>query len=108
MDKLVTDFLMMCRRCGRGFICESLGRNALELASWLPSVIVTLMGGACSVYGRYYEKCVQNCTVKPKGKRPLGRRRSRWEDIRIYLMKIVGKIWTGFNWLSVGTSGELL
>jgi hypothetical protein len=38
---------------------------------------------------------------KPEGKRPLGRR--RWVDnIKI------GLIWTGLNWLRIGTSGELL
>jgi hypothetical protein len=31
---------------------------------------------------------------KPEGKRPLGRRRHRWEDnIKIYLQKV--EVWTG-------------
>jgi hypothetical protein len=35
-----------------------------------------LMGGACSKYGGEERVLV----MKPEGKRPLGRSRSRWED----------------------------
>jgi hypothetical protein len=48
---------------------------------------------------------------KPKGKRPLGRPRCRWEDgIRMNLREIdwVGGVRIGFNWLRLGTGGELL
>jgi hypothetical protein len=47
---------------------------------------------------------------KPKDKRPLGRQRRRWEDgIRIDLRDIVwGGGWIGFDWLRMGTDGELL
>jgi len=46
---------------------------------------------------------------KPEGKRPLGRPRRRWEDnIRMDLGKWSGKVWTGFIWFRIGTSGRLL
>jgi hypothetical protein len=39
---------------------------------------------------------------KSEGKRPLGRRRRKWEDnIRMDIQKIE---WTGFNWLRMETS----
>ena len=37
------------------------------------------MGWSCSAYGGD-ERCVQGWWGKPKGKRPLGRPRRRWED----------------------------
>jgi hypothetical protein len=41
-----------------------------------------------------------------EGSRLLGRRRHRWEhNIR---MEIGLEVWTGFIWLRIGTSGELL
>jgi hypothetical protein len=41
--------------------------------------------------------------------KPLGKRMRRWEDnIRMYLRKIDGKLWNGFIWLRIGTSGGLL
>jgi hypothetical protein len=48
---------------------------------------------------------------KPKGKRPLGRPRRRWEDgIRIDLREtgLGGGVWIGFDWLRTGTGGGLL
>jgi hypothetical protein len=46
---------------------------------------------------------------KPEGKRPIGRPRRRWEDnIRMVLRKYGGKLWTGYIWLRIGTSGGLL
>jgi hypothetical protein len=46
---------------------------------------------------------------KPKGKRPLGRKRCRWEDgIRIYLKEIGFGVWCEFNWLRIGAGGGLL
>jgi hypothetical protein len=43
---------------------------------------------------------------KPEGKRPLGRPRPRWVDnIKMDLREIV---WTGSNWLRIGTSESLL
>jgi hypothetical protein len=32
----------------------------------------------------------------PEGKRPLGRNRRRWEDIKMDLKQPGGKAWTGF------------
>jgi hypothetical protein len=49
------------------------------------------------------------CTVgKPEGKRPLGRPRHRWEDIKMYLREIG---WGGMDWIDLAqdrTSGGLL
>jgi hypothetical protein len=46
---------------------------------------------------------------KPKGKRPLGRPRRRWEDgIEMDLRKIGWGVWSGFTWLRIGTVGGLL
>jgi hypothetical protein len=46
---------------------------------------------------------------KPKGKRPLGRHRRRWEDIiRMDLSEMGGKVWSGFTWLRIRTSDGLL
>jgi hypothetical protein len=46
---------------------------------------------------------------KPEGKRPLGRPRRRWGDgMRIDLREIGCGVWIGFDWLKIGTDGELL
>jgi hypothetical protein len=47
---------------------------------------------------------------KPKGKRPLGRPRCRWEDgIRMDLKeRLAWGVWIGFDWLRIGTGGGLL
>jgi hypothetical protein len=47
---------------------------------------------------------------KPEERKTLGRPRRRWADnIRIDLRgSRVGKLWTTFIWLSIGTSGGLL
>jgi len=45
--------------------------------------------------------------AKPVGKTPLGRSRCRWENIRMHLREIGGKVWTGFIWHRIGTSGGL-
>jgi hypothetical protein len=45
----------------------------------------------------------------PKAKRPLGRCRCRWEEnIKMDLREIGIKKRTGFCWLRIGSSGELL
>jgi hypothetical protein len=64
------------------------------------------MGGTCSTYGEksnVYRVLVR----KTEGKRPLGRRRGRWEDnIKMDLQGegCVGA-WTGSSWLWIGTGG---
>jgi hypothetical protein len=46
---------------------------------------------------------------KPEEKRPLGRPRHRWVDnIKMDLREIGWMLWTGSNWLRIGTSGGLL
>jgi hypothetical protein len=44
---------------------------------------------------------------KAEGKRPVGRTRRRWDDIRSDLGEIGWKVWTGFIWLRIGTTGGL-
>jgi hypothetical protein len=40
---------------------------------------------------------------KPEGKRPLGRRRRRWEDgIKMNLREIGWGVWSGFTWFRIG------
>jgi hypothetical protein len=46
---------------------------------------------------------------KSEGKRPPGRPRRRWEDgIRMNLRETGLGVWIGFDWLRIGTGGELL
>jgi hypothetical protein len=48
---------------------------------------------------------------KPKGKRPLGKPRRRWEDnIKINFRDVGwdGMVWNGLIWLMIKTSGRLL
>jgi hypothetical protein len=46
---------------------------------------------------------------KPKGKRPLGRPRCRWEDgIRMDLGRLAEGMWSGFNWIRIGADRGLL
>ena len=42
---------------------------------------------------------------KPEGKRPLGRPRRRWEDIKMDLQEVRCGAWTGLIWLRIGTGG---
>jgi hypothetical protein len=45
---------------------------------------------------------------KPKGKRPLGRTRHRWEHVIRMDLEGTGWVWSGFNWLRKGDGGGLL
>jgi hypothetical protein len=46
---------------------------------------------------------------KPEGKRQLGRPRCKWEDwFGMDLGEIGWGVWIGFDWLRIGTGGELL
>jgi hypothetical protein len=43
---------------------------------------------------------------KPEGKRPLGRPRSRCENILRLIFRTYGvRVWTGLSWLRIGTGG---
>jgi len=42
---------------------------------------------------------------KPEGKRPLGRTRRRWEDIKMDLQEVGYGAWTGLIRLRIGTGG---
>ena len=53
------------------------------------------VGGACSMYGGQ-QRCIQGFGGKPKGKRPIGRSRHRWENnIKKVLQEVEceGKDW---------------
>jgi hypothetical protein len=46
---------------------------------------------------------------KPRGRRPLGRPRNRWEDgIKMNLREIGWGVWNGFTCLRIGNVGRLL
>jgi hypothetical protein len=46
---------------------------------------------------------------KPEGKSPFGRPRRRWEDgIGMDFREIGLGVWSGFDWLRIGTDGGLL
>jgi hypothetical protein len=46
---------------------------------------------------------------KPRGSRPLGRPRLRWEDnIKIDLREVGRGAWTALIWLKIGTDNRLL
>ena len=46
------------------------------------------MAGACSVYGGE-ERLIHGCSGRPKGKRPRGRLKRRWEDnIKVDLQEV--------------------
>ena len=53
------------------------------------------------------DRRVQGFGVEPKGKRPMGIPRRRWEDnIKLNLQEVgFGGIWTGSSWLRIGTGG---
>jgi hypothetical protein len=66
------------------------------------------VGGACGTHGTGRNVC-RIVVGKPEGRRPLGRRRRRWEDgIRMDLEEIGWGVWRGFTWLRIGTVGGLL
>jgi hypothetical protein len=54
------------------------------------------------------EKCKRFWWETPKGKRPLGRQRCSWEDGIKMLRETGWGVYIGFDWLRIGTSGELL
>jgi hypothetical protein len=43
-----------------------------------------------------------------KGKKPYGRPKRRWEDIRMDIREVRWELWTGFKWLRTESSGVLL
>jgi hypothetical protein len=65
------------------------------------------MGRACSTHGEK-RNAYRNLVGKPEGKRPLGRRRHRWEDNIRMDFKRDRTGWYGLIWLRIGTSGGFL
>jgi hypothetical protein len=45
---------------------------------------------------------------KPNAKRPLGRPRHRWENIKMDLLEVGWGAWTGLIWLRIETGGRVL
>ena len=46
---------------------------------------------------------------KPEGKVQLGRPRRKWEyNIKMDLQEVGYRVWTGLNWLRIGTDGRHL
>jgi len=45
---------------------------------------------------------------KPEGKRPLGRPRRRWMDVRTDLQEVGCGMWTGLGWPRIETGGGRL
>jgi len=67
------------------------------------------MGGACSTYGGERGGVCRVLVGKPKGKRPLGRPRQRWEDnIKMDLQEEEWGAQTRLFLLGTGTGGRLL
>jgi hypothetical protein len=68
------------------------------------------MDRACGAYGGEERRDVYRVLMgKPKGKRPLGRPRCRWEDnMKMDLQEVGCGVWTGSSWLRVGTGGRHL
>jgi hypothetical protein len=56
------------------------------------------MNGACSLYEERRGVC-RVSVGKPEGKRPLGRRRDRWEDS--IMMNIKEVRWGGVVWINL-------
>jgi hypothetical protein len=67
------------------------------------------MGEAPSKHGRQ-EKCTQSIVGIPQRKRPLGRRKSGWQDdIKVYLKNMCGvRIWAASIWLRIRTNFGIL
>jgi hypothetical protein len=62
-------------------------------------------------WNRYLRNAYRVLVGKPEGRRPLGRPRCRWMDnIKMDRREIGwdGMVWTGSNWLRIGTSKGLL
>jgi len=66
------------------------------------------MGGACIAYGG--RRIVYRDLVgKPERKGPLGKPRCRYGDnFKMDLQEVGRGVWTGSNWLRVGTGGRHL
>jgi hypothetical protein len=65
------------------------------------------MGRACSTNGLKMNE-YRILVGKPKGKRPLGRRRRRWVDNIKMDLRQNWLVWTGLIWLRLGTSEGFL
>jgi len=66
------------------------------------------MGGTCSTNGEIRNP-YKILVGKPDGNRSLGKHRHRYEgNVKMDVRKYIGKLWSGFIWLRIGTSSCLL
>jgi hypothetical protein len=66
------------------------------------------MDGACSTKGET-RNAYKILVGKPEEKSPLGTSRHKWEDnVRMDLREIGEKVWNGYVWFRIESSGELL
>jgi hypothetical protein len=66
------------------------------------------MGGTCGTHGGRGD-VYSGLVGRPEGKRPLERRRRRWEDnIKLDLRRQGSMGRTGFSWLRIESGGGLL
>jgi hypothetical protein len=63
------------------------------------------MGGTRRMHGKD-EKCL-HFGMKTWKEEPLGRPKRRWDNIKWILKKWSTRMWTGFNWLWIGSNGGL-
>ena len=56
---------------------------------------------------REREAACRGLVEKPQEKRPLGRPRFKWENIKMDIFKWVGRAWIGLTWPRLGTRGGL-
>jgi hypothetical protein len=61
------------------------------------------MGGACIVDRGGERRVYRGLIGKPVGKRPLGNRRGREDNIKVDLQEFGCGVWTGLNWIRIGT-----
>jgi hypothetical protein len=61
------------------------------------------MGGPCSMYDER-RGAYRVLVVKPGGKRPLGRLRHRWENIKLDLQEVG---WEGVDWIDLTQDSDM-
>jgi len=56
----------------------------------------------------WQERCIEGCGLRPEEKRPLGRSRHRWKNIKMDFKEMRWGVCAGLVWLRVGTGGRIL
>jgi hypothetical protein len=67
-----------------------------------------MMGRKCSTCGRdqKWMKILAKKKIEPEKKRPTGKLRLE-DNFKMDLNKEGGRVWIGFKWLVIGTSGRI-